>query len=256
MAEEVQDPLDQLLRPGGLTLLLQPIIDLRPQGQLLHGVECMARGPEGSALGDPRALGEAVRRRGAEAEADRLCVAQALHAAAELPEVPRFSLNVHARTLVAHPTFTGFLLDGLRRYGLAPSRITLDVARSRSFGAPLYEVLDGLRGVGLSIAIDEVGVTTTDYERLVECRPDYLKVDRSFVRRDPPDYLRDLMLESVSRLARGMGAQAVAQGVESLDELDAAMAHGVNLVQGKFFGEPMTLQALRQSGVLSGRHAA
>jgi EAL domain-containing protein (putative c-di-GMP-specific phosphodiesterase class I) len=248
------DPLEQLLRPGGLTLLWQPIMDLRRAGGMIHGLECFARGPKGTPLYDPRAFSAYVRHRFAEIEVDRATVAQALCVVQGIPGEPRFTINVHARTLLEHSTFTGFLLDGLQRYGIDPSRVTVDVLRARNLAA-LADVLEGLRSVKISVAIDEVGVATTDYEHLSDSRPDYLKVDRTFVRKNPPDYLRDVMLESVVRLARGMGAQAVAEGVESLDELDAAMSNGINLVQGSFFAEPMTVPELMQSGLLRAAQA-
>ena len=42
------DPLEVASRPGNLSVVFQPIIDLRPRSRLLHGVECLARGPLGT----------------------------------------------------------------------------------------------------------------------------------------------------------------------------------------------------------------
>ena len=44
----IEDPLELLMRPGSLSVLFQPIVDLRPRRKLLHGVECLAiRQPRG-----------------------------------------------------------------------------------------------------------------------------------------------------------------------------------------------------------------
>jgi len=65
------DPLEVALRPGNLSVVFQPIIDLRPRSRLLHGVECLARGPLGTPLEGARALFEYVRSRGAEIGVDK-----------------------------------------------------------------------------------------------------------------------------------------------------------------------------------------
>jgi len=244
------DPLEVLLRPGGLSVVFQPIVSLKPRGRLLHSVECLVRGPAGTPFEDAASLFAYVRERGAEIPLDRACVTHALSAAAELPQVPRFSLNVHARTLADDRSFPGYLLEVARRFSVNPQQLTLDVLEPDDLAPAALEALEWLRASGFCIAIDGVGLTNTDYEGLVECRPDYLKIDRAFVRRDPPDDARDLLLESLVRLARSVGGQAVAEGVETFEELDGVTSKGIQLVQGYFFGEPMSAAALARTGLL------
>lgn len=245
------DPFELLRRPGNLGIVLQPIVDLRPRGRLLYGVECLSRGPGGTPLEDARALFELVRMRDAELRVDRLCIEEALRTAALLPQVPRFSVNLHARTLAEDPGFLQFFAEALARHGITPRILTIDLIAPRQFSPPLLDALQQLRALGVLLAVDEVGLGYTDYDGLFKARPEFVKVDRAFIRRAPGDNLRDLMLDSVVRLARGMDAQTVAEGVETLEELDAATAHGIQLVQGHFFGEPMGAAGLARTGLLT-----
>jgi EAL domain-containing protein (putative c-di-GMP-specific phosphodiesterase class I) len=245
-----RDPLGEIVRPGGLSVVFQPIVDLRPRGRLLHSLECLARGPAGTPFEDASALFDYVRTRGAEVEVDRICAANAIRAAANLPSGPLFSVNVHASTLAADPKFAGHVVELLCHAGLPPARLIVDVLARRSFDGRTFDSIERLRAVGVRIAVDDVGLHSTDYQALVDCHPDFLKIDRAVVRRSPPDDLRDLMLESIARLARSMGAEAVAEGVETLEELDAAASHGVSLVQGHFFGEAMSARSIARSGLL------
>ena len=244
------DPLDIVLRPGNLSVLFQPIVDLRPRGRLLHSLECLARGPVGTPLEDAEALFDYVRRRGEEIRVDRACAANAIASCAEVAAASRFAINVHAKTLAEDEKFGDFLVGMLQRVSLKPTQIILDVLAPRDFNERLYDGLERLRALGVQLAIDDIGLSSTDYEGLVECRPDYLKLDRGLVKRNGPDDLRQIMMDSIVRLARGMGAQVIAEGVETLDELDGATQNGVNLVQGHFFGEAMTPAALNQTGLL------
>jgi EAL domain-containing protein (putative c-di-GMP-specific phosphodiesterase class I) len=163
---------------------------------------------------------------------------------------------VHARTLSDDRHFPGFVLDELRRVGLSPRSLSVELLVPRDLSPALLDALAQLRAVGISIGIDDVGLSSTDYEGLVECQPDYLKIDRCFVRTSLPDDLRDVMLESVVRLGQGIGAATIAEGVETRGELDAVRRQGIRLVQGNLMAAPMTATQLIATGLLQGNVAA
>lgn len=249
------DPLDALLRPGTIEIALQPVMELTARGHALWGVECLARGPAGTPFADSHEMFEYVRRRGAEIRLDRACFREAVRAVRALPGSPRCSVNVHARTLADDGRFPAFVLEELRKARLSPRTFALEVTAPRDLTPALLEAVAQLRSVGISIGIDDIGLANLDYERLPECQPDYLKIDRCFVRGSPPD-LRQVMLESAAGLGQAMGALTVAQGVDTAADLDAVRNQGISLVQGNLAGEPMSAMELVATGLLHGSVAA
>ena len=251
-----EEPLGALLRPGGLVTLFQPIVEVTSRGNALWSVECLTRAPDVAPFASAREMFAYVRQCGAEIPMDRACIREALRSATVLPGVPRFCLNVHARTLADDRHFSSFLVNELRRAGMSPRRIALEMLAPRDLTPALLEAIEQLRSIGIAVGVGDAGLSTTDYEGLVECRPDYLKVDRCFVRRGPPDDLREVVLECVVRLAEGIGAAVVAQGVEAAEELDAVLRQGILIVQGHLFGAASTAENLERSGLLQRPGAA
>src|SRR5262249_30060095 len=122
--------LERVLAPDGLSVLFQPIVEIRSTGPRLHGVECLTRGPVGTHVESPTILFEYVRRCGEEVAVDRVCLAAALESARDLPASPRISLNVHASTLSRDPDFPWFLADLAASTGVATRRITVEIVEN------------------------------------------------------------------------------------------------------------------------------
>ena len=74
---------------------------------------------------------------------------------------------------------------------------------------------------------------------ILECMPDYLKVDRYLVAGCHRDFHRKAMLASIAQLARPFGARVVAEGVEEPADLKVLKRLGITLIQGYLFGRPV-----------------
>jgi EAL domain-containing protein (putative c-di-GMP-specific phosphodiesterase class I) len=232
--------LEQLLAPGALRPLFQPIVDTR-NGPALHALEVLMRGPQGTNFEHAGVLFEYVRRRHEEALVDRACFAAALEAGSTLPGLPRISINVHASTLAKDKAFLDFLSKKAESCRVAPSRIIVELLEHTPFWdvRSLLESLQELRGLGVEVALDDVGVGQSNYRMMVECRPDYLKLDRYFITGAADDRYRRAVIASLARLARTLDARAVAEGVETESDLRLVSELGVDLVQGYFLAKPL-----------------
>jgi diguanylate cyclase (GGDEF)-like protein len=98
--------------------------------------------------------------------------------------------------------------------------------------------IDGLRGRGALIAIDDAGAGHAALNRLIEVRPDIVKFDRDMTREIHTDRARMALLESFVRFARDVDATVCAEGIESLDELAAIAELDVQWGQGYVFARP------------------
>jgi EAL domain-containing protein (putative c-di-GMP-specific phosphodiesterase class I) len=178
-----------------------------------------------------------VRRKKQEIVVDRACALTALTAARDFNGSPRLSINAHAGTLARDPRFPGFVTDAALRFGIAPERLTLEIVEHGpaldipSFSAAIEE----LRQRGVRVALDDVGVGTSNLRMMLDTRPDYFKVDRHFVTNAHRDTGKRATLEAVVHIAKATGAAVVAEGVESQEELATVRAVGIELIQGYVF---------------------
>jgi EAL domain-containing protein (putative c-di-GMP-specific phosphodiesterase class I) len=250
--------LEAILEPGRLSVVFQPIFEVGIGSPTLHAVECLIRGPRGTNAERPAVLFEYVRRKRTEAVVDRACISTALAEAGRMSGVPRLSVNVHASTLGRDATFPGFLLDTAASCGVDSRRLIVEiVVHSPPLDVPSFRgALAALREAGVAIALDDVGLGQSNYKMILDVRPDIYKLDRYLVSSAWNDPYRQVILDSLARMVRRLEARAVAEGVETPQELVAVEAAGIDLVQGFYFAHPLAREDLVASGFLSGRSPA
>jgi len=238
--------LELILAPGSLSVLFQPVLELTENGNRLHSVECLVRGPAGSTLETADILFEYVRRKREEPHVDRACLASAFDAVQALPVELPFSVNVHAATLVRDPEFVAFLLSAAQSRSIDTRRIVVEIVEHAPqwAGQGLGGALGSLRDKGVRVALDDVGLGQSNYRMMIETRPDYFKLDRYFVEGCAADFYRQAVLESALHLARRLGADVIAEGVASQDDLATVRGLGIRLVQGFLFQPPVPASEL------------
>ncbi len=230
--------LDRLLEPGQLSSVFQPILEVGPYGTSVHAFECLTRGPAGTNLESPDVLFEYARRKHAEPAVDHACVQTALRAARQLPNTTRLSVNVHASTLSRDHEFSVFLGDTAEVCGISLDRLIVEVVEHVSpWDRPSFlNTIEGLRAIGVAIALDDIGLGQSNYQMILDTRPDYFKIDGYFVRGCRSDFYRQAVLESIAGLAARFGARVIAESVEDEAELATVSRLGIDLVQGWLFG--------------------
>jgi EAL domain-containing protein (putative c-di-GMP-specific phosphodiesterase class I) len=233
----VSSLLDRVFQPGALTVRFQGVYETWGKGAC-HYAEALTRGPKGTSIEPPDVLFEYARKKNQEATVDRACVDAVLRAAKLLPESILLGLNVHASTLAMDPDFSAYLHHTADYHGISLSRVVVEIVEH----APPWDLggfhntLQALRDHGARIALDDVGLGHSNYMMILECRPDYFKIDRYFVHGAQDDFYRQAVLKSVVQLARPFNARVIAEGVETQEDLAIAQATGVDFAQGYFFG--------------------
>ncbi len=247
------DLVEAILDSCGLSVVFQPIFEITRRGVRLHALESLSRGPKGTPWEQPDVLFDRVRAEGAEVVADRACVQNALREAGALPGEPNLAVNVHACTLELDGEFPVFLQDVAREHGISTERVTVEIIEySPVSHQGLCRALFGLRRLGVRIALDDIGAGDSNYRRMLDCRPDYFKIDRYFVQGAHQDAYRRAVLESVAELARKFGARVVAEGVEERADLELLESVGIDLVQGFLLCRPLAARQLIARDILTG----
>ena len=222
-----------------LETVFQPIFDVVGGERTVHAVECLTRGPRGSALETAPMLFRYVRRRHLEPEVDRLCIAQALRAAGSEGS-HRIAVNVHPVTLAACSDFTSFLVRESAAARIATERLIVEIGEQRpATDIPSFQqTVCTLRNAGIHIAIDDVGSDHSNYRTVLDCRPEYLKIDRYFIGGIAEDRARQAVVRSICDLGSYFEAKVVAEGVECESDHQVLAAMGIRFFQGFLYARP------------------
>jgi len=248
--------LHDILAPGGLTILFQPIFETPGETPMLFALEALARGPKDSNVEPANVLFEYVRRKGKEVEVDRACLTRAIAAGAGVPGSPAISVNVHASTLERDPNLSDFLVETCSAYDMPVSRLILEIVEQQKFWdeRAFFHALNDVRALGVRIALDDIGIGYSSHRMLIEVRPDLYKIDRYFITDCTSKPSSRAAIESIVLLASRLGGRVVAEGIETLADFDTVTSLGIDLVQGFYFARPSAPLAVA-GGVLPEIHA-
>jgi PAS domain S-box-containing protein len=149
------------------------------------------------------------------------------------------SLNVSASEL-AYPDLIKDIVQALQQTGLPPSSLQLEVLETvASQGGQPLRVLGDAKAVGVGISLDDFGSGYSCLSRLRSFPVDTLKIDRAFVARMDTDPDNRAIVHSILTLAHNFGLKVVAEGTETLEEVNALVAIGCEYAQGYYFYRPM-----------------
>jgi len=131
----------------------------------------------------------------------------------------------------------GRLLETLRRNGMRPGDLLLEVTETTAMSeqAETEKVSEMLREAGLPLAIDDFGTGYSSLSRLKALPASMLKVDRTFVRDVPGDADSAAMVTTIIQLARLLGLQPVAEGIETEAQRRFLLENGCQIGQGFLF---------------------
>jgi EAL domain-containing protein (putative c-di-GMP-specific phosphodiesterase class I) len=157
----------------------------------------------------------------------------------ELP-TGRMAVNVSAVQFTQR-NFCDMVDDVLRETGLAPERLELEITESLMMRDEEWtrEVLARLRAIGVSVAIDDFGMGYSSLGRLGAIAVNRLKIDKSFVRSVDSLGRHATIVSAIVSMARALGLQVVAEGVENFNQLLHLQDQQCNAVQGFLLSRPL-----------------
>jgi diguanylate cyclase (GGDEF)-like protein/PAS domain S-box-containing protein len=164
----------------------------------------------------------------------------------------KLSVNVSPRQFL-RADLLRMLRESLDESGLAAHQLVIEVTE----GAVTHDVdaiasaLHELRALGVGIAVDDFGTGYSSLSFLRRFPVTQIKIDRSFIRNVMSSSSDAAITRGVIGMAKGMGIEVIAEGVESAEQLAFLRAHGCDAVQGFFVSHPLAepefVAALRHS---------
>jgi diguanylate cyclase (GGDEF)-like protein len=150
------------------------------------------------------------------------------------------AVNVSPRQF-RHGGFFDHVHQALAESGIAPSRLVLEITEGVLLHNPeqAQALLVSLQQLGVRISVDDFGTGYSSLSYLKRLPLASLKIDRSFVRDMAESQNDRVIVSAVLSMARELGLQVVAEGVETIEQLDFLRNRGCPFVQGYYIGRPM-----------------
>jgi EAL domain-containing protein (putative c-di-GMP-specific phosphodiesterase class I) len=116
----------------------------------------------------------------------------------------------------------------------------LEISEQQLLGDPSHLLLpvEELKRYGISIAVDDVGFGNTCLESLILLEPNVIKLDKKYVRGIAQDAHIERSLRRTLKVAEDLGAEVIAEGIETKEDLDRLNEIGVRYGQGYYLGMP------------------
>ena len=150
-----------------------------------------------------------------------------------------FSLNITGEDLILD-YLEDYLLKASIKYNINPSKVVLEMLEginSLDEGTTLKQ-LDSLRTKGFKIAIDDFGAESSNMSRLLEIKPDFLKIDGAFIKNIVNDEKSQIIVDAIIMICRRSGIKIIAEYVHNEQVQEKIKSLGIDYSQGYYFGEP------------------
>jgi diguanylate cyclase (GGDEF)-like protein len=246
LAIEVE--LHSALTNGEIFVAYQPILSM-VDGRVA-GFEALVRWQRNGVVIEPAAFLDVAQQSDLITRIDSLVLS---HACLQLAQWHRqfpaqtdltVSVNLSARQL-ARPDLIDFVSSTIAMAGIPPHNVILEITEGtlmNDLGATM-SALEGLRGIGVRLAIDDFGVGYSSLSYLQRFQAHIVKIDRRFVEHADRQTGDARIVEAIVSLAKTFGMATVAEGVETSSQYDRVRELGCDATQGYLTGRPMAVNA-------------
>jgi EAL domain-containing protein (putative c-di-GMP-specific phosphodiesterase class I)/CheY-like chemotaxis protein len=158
---------------------------------------------------------------------------------AQVPVVP-IAVNVSAVQL-GQPRFRERILEILETQGAQPQHLILELTESTLMknAAAHSAALHSLRTDGVCVELDDFGTGYSSLSRLKYLPIDTIKIDQSFIAHLGTDATDESIVSAILAMTHSLGLRAVAEGVESIAQLEVLGRYGCDIAQGYYFSKPV-----------------
>lgn len=247
----IENDLREVLHRGELAIHYQPVVDA--DSEALVGFEALVRwhhperGDISPAIFVP--IAEEINLIGRIGE---WVLRTACAEAASWPDHLRIAVNLSPLQFTT-PGLPGILLNALADSGIAPERLELEVTEGVLLNDdPIVDRnLAALAKMGVHLSLDDFGTGYASLAYLKRVPFHKVKIDRSFVRGAADQERNQAIIRAMVGLAESLDMETVAEGAETLDEIDLIRSLGCSQIQGYIFGYPIPAEEARRRALAS-----
>ena len=159
----------------------------------------------------------------------------------------RIAVNIAAHQFI-HTNFIAMLERTLENTQCKPEWIELEITERSILSNPekVILILEELRNKGFHVSIDDFGTGYSSLSYLKNLPIDKLKIDISFIRNIPHEPKNQTIVKTIIALAKGLDMEVLAEGVESIDEMEFLRDNGIDSIQGYYYYQPASIETLEE----------
>lgn len=236
--------IEKIINNRSIVFHFQPIISAGKKR--IIGYEGLMRGidRQTNSLISPLQLYESAKRHDMLLGLDRLCREVCLDSFKDkiysLDQGQILFLNFEISLINEGSEGASFMLNLLSNLDISPNNVVIEIIESKVKQIKgLQRFIDILKYYGFLIALDDVGVGHSNFDRIPIVKPNIIKIDRSIIKGIGKDYYKQEVFKALVNLCRKIGAVVLAEGVESKDEVLWTLRMGADLLQGYYFSKPL-----------------
>ncbi|HEY2359776.1 MAG TPA: EAL domain-containing protein, partial [Candidatus Angelobacter sp.] len=165
-----------------------------------------------------------------------------------LPERFNMTVNISARQL-SNANFVADIKSAIKETGIEASRLQLEINENAVMAdlKQAAEVIHQLKHLGVRISIGDFGTGLSSIGWLRRCPLDELKIDRSLISSMAADNANCDVVQLIVVLGRNLKLRVVAEGVETIGQLELLKKLDCEFGQGYFFSQPVNAQQATQT---------
>lgn len=160
------------------------------------------------------------------------------------------SINLSAKHLINEYSLRD-IVALLQSNGLSPENICFEITESalmEDYDSAMH-VIGALKAKGFIIALDDFGTGYSSLKYLKDFPIDVLKIDRSFVQGIGLNSDNEAIILATLRMAESLNIECVAEGIETLEQVEFFQRNGCRYLQGFYFSKPVAAEKL--SGLIN-----
>jgi FOG: EAL domain len=228
----------RIINQKKIRTVYQPIVSLKT-GEI-KGYEALSRGPEGTIYEYPVQLFSAADKYNCLLELEELCNSLAVSNAVAGLENSYLFLNINPLVLNTLNYHKGRIQEIMNKNGISFSNVVLELTERSEIEnyANLRQVLRYYRNQGFLIAIDDAGAGYSSLQAIAELTPEFVKMDMSLVRDIDKIPIKRAMMETFVDFCSKINSHIIAEGIETLEELEVLSNSGCEYGQGFFLARP------------------
>ncbi|GBE90481.1 EAL domain-containing protein [Nostoc cycadae] len=229
-----------MLAKERFTTHFQPIVSIQNTSEI-YGYESLLRGldEEGNLL-SPGPILELATEAGLLPQLDRLARLSTIAQFSRYQVNGKIFVNFTPTALYDPASCLRSTVEAIDQAGIAHDQVVFEVVESDSPQdlAHLQAVLQYYRDRGFLVALDDLGSGYSGLNLLHQLRPDFIKLDIELIRDVHQDLYKASITEKIIEIAHKLNIHTVAEGIESIEELNWLREKGATFAQGYLIAQP------------------